>query len=120
MQGLTQAAYAADTPSLYSQRAPTQRQLYVLQAVDQCAVDGKPITFRRLAMFLACRSLRTITEHVHALRRRGLVAQTWEAYEDEDGVHGLRAKWGSIKITKLGREKLHEWKPPTTRPVIYR
>lgn len=61
--------------------------------------DRSP-SFRELAEHIGARSVRTVTEHVHALRRLGFVAhRPFEA----------RTLW----ITWAGAEALKVWEAPT-------
>lgn len=56
-------------------RTPTNRQLAILDHLDAWIAShaNTSPTFRELAEAAGCRSVRTVTEHVQALRRKGLV-----------------------------------------------
>lgn len=80
---------------------PTLRQLIILDALNRCiqANEGRSPTFRELALFAECKSVRTVTEHIHSLRRKGLVVD-------------LPREVRTLFLTNAGEKALKEWQRP--------
>lgn len=69
------SACEQDRKTFRERRPPTERQLKILSVLDQFIKihNGASPTFRELAVWCSCKSVRTVTEHVHSLIRKGLV-----------------------------------------------
>lgn len=87
---------------------PTQRQLKILSMLDQWIKihAGMSPTYRELAQWCRVTSTRTITEHVHALIRKGYV----------DHIANERR---TICITAAGEKILKVSSIPVT-PITYK
>lgn len=81
--------------------APTDRQMTVLaflaKWIDENA--GASPTFRELAEVMQLRSVRTVTEHVHALRAFSLVQH-------------VPGEARTLFLTQQGRDALVHWRAP--------
>lgn len=81
--------------------APTLRQMIVLYYLDKWikANGGRSPSFRELAEAALCKSTRTVHEHVHSLRRKGLVVN-------------LPLEARTIYLTDAGEKALKRWAIP--------
>lgn len=97
-----------EAPSEYrAMRPPTERQIIVLTLLDQWIKlnDGMSPSFRELAKWCDCKSVRTIAEHVNALVRKGLVEK-------------INNEWRTLAITIDGAKAIKLQKPVTMKIKI--
>lgn len=81
----------------------TVRQLFVLAKLAELLAAGQSPSFRQLAEACGCRSVRTITEHLHYLRRMGLVTSEFRPREPWQAP---MAAAGTLRITEAGAQAL--------------
>lgn len=81
---------------------PTPRQLALLKAI-QTHIDthGESPSFEELQAALGCKSLRTIAEHIHALRRKGMCEVDYSP--SSEGKYLRRALARSLRLTRRGQ-----------------
>ena len=76
---------------------PTTRQMIILWRLDSFIREhGKSPSFRELAAYALCKSVRTVTEHIQSLQRKGLVTK-------------LHMEARTLYLTKEGEKALKGW-----------
>lgn len=76
---------------------PTTRQMIILWRLDGYIKEhGISPSFRELAAYALCKSVRTVTEHIQSLQRKGLVTKL---------MHEAR----TLYLTKEGEKALKAW-----------
>jgi SOS-response transcriptional repressor LexA len=84
---------------------PTTRQMIVLAAIAELVTPHLSPSFRMIAEKVGARSVRSITEHVQALRRKGLLVPSAECN-------------GKLKMTIKGTERLKGFDVAAARAAI--